>query len=104
MWSARSHLQRFVPMATRLASSQVLESLEHDGVAVLPNFITGTTLEEMQEAFRAVLRRPRWNDFDGYEQTTPYQHMVQNVLTMHQGFVDAVLNPLVADTIREYIG
>ena len=91
-------------MATRLASSPVLESLEHDGVAVLPNFITGTVLREMQEAFRSVLQRPRWNDFDGYEQTMPYQHMVQNVLTLHQGFLDAALHPMVADTMREYIG
>lgn len=91
-------------MATRLASSQVLENLEHDGVAVLPNFITGPQLREMQESFKAVLRRMRWNDFDGYEQTMPYQHMVQNVLTLHQGFLDAALHPTIADTIREYIG
>src|SRR5687767_9923781 len=91
-------------MATHLATSQILESLEHDGVAVLPGFVSGTQLREMQEAFNAVLRRPRWNDFEGYEQTMPYQHMVQNVLVLHQGFVDAVLNPLVTETIRDYIG
>src|SRR5205807_1681447 len=50
------------------------------------------------------LRRLRWNDFDGYEKTELYRHMVQDVLTLDQGFVDAALHPRVKEALGEYIG
>lgn len=82
----------------------VLEQLDRDGVVVLPEFIHGRQLADMQRAFNSRLRRMRWNDFDGFEKTERFRHMVQDVLTLHQGFVDVALHPLVKDTLRAYLG
>jgi Phytanoyl-CoA dioxygenase (PhyH) len=82
----------------------ILEQLEKDGVAILPNFIQGETLANMQRAFEAQLQRLRWNNFDGYEKTERFRHMVENVLTLEQGFVDVAIHPLVKETLQGYIG
>jgi Phytanoyl-CoA dioxygenase (PhyH) len=90
------------PMLERPTS--VLDALETDGIAVLPNFVAPQHLESMQRSFAAMLRRMRWNDFDGYEMTEFSRHMVQNVLTLDQGFVDAPLHPVVKEAVFSYIG
>jgi hypothetical protein len=58
----------------------------------------------MQTAFEARLRRVRWNDFEGYTKTEFYRHMVNDVLTLAQGFVDLALHPIVKETLNAYIG
>jgi hypothetical protein len=58
----------------------------------------------MQQAFEVRLRRQRWNDCDGYEQTERFRRMVQNVLTLDQGFVDLALHPQVVEAVREHVG
>ncbi len=78
--------------------------LERDGVVLLPDLISAETLADMQAAFKARLKHLRWNDSDGYEKTEPHRHMVQDVLTLAQGFVDLALHPLVKQTLRDYIG
>jgi hypothetical protein len=90
--------------ATLVGSETVLSDLQRDGIAVLPGFIPQGQLTQVQMAFDTVLRRMRWNDFDGYEKNDKYRLMVQNVLTLEQGFVDAALHPVVKDVLREYIG
>lgn len=90
-------------MTTALASPFV-ERLRQDGIVLVPHLIKPDQLRSMQQAFAARLRHQRWNDVDGYERTERFRHMVQDVLTLDQGFVDAALDPLVCDTIREYVG
>jgi hypothetical protein len=58
----------------------------------------------MQRAFEVRLRRIRWNNFDGYQKTEPYRHMVEDILTVDQGFVDAALHPTVKQILRCYLG
>lgn len=82
----------------------VLDQLEKDGVAILPGFIQGEALENMQRAFESRLQRMRWNDFDGYEKTERFRHMVQDVLMLDQGFVDVAIHPVVKATLGSYIG
>ena len=82
----------------------ILEQLEMDGVAILPNFIQGETLTNMQRAFESRLQRLRWNDVDGYEKTERFRHMVQDVLLLEEGFVQVALHPVVKDVLRSYIG
>lgn len=77
--------------------------LERDGVVVLPHLLSASTLQSMQQAFRARLQNVRWNNFDGYQETEPYRHMVQDVLTLDQGFVDLVLHPLVKAILNRYL-
>ena len=83
---------------------QVLETLDRDGVAIVPAFATGSWLAGMQRAFRQSLARPRWNTFDGYRQTELFRHMVEDVLLLDQGFVDLAVHPLVAGAARGYVG
>jgi Phytanoyl-CoA dioxygenase (PhyH) len=78
--------------------------LERDGIVVIPDFLTPGQVASMQRVFETRLRRMRWNNFDGYERTERYRHMVEDVLTMDQGFLDAALHPVVKETLAAYLG
>lgn len=82
----------------------ILTTLEEDGVVPLPNLFAPEQLNAMQEAFNARLGRLRWNNLDGYEKTEPYRHMVEDILTLEQGFVDVALHPLVKQVLATYLG
>jgi len=85
-------------------SSQIAKELEKDGIARLPQLVSPETLKDMQSAFAGRLKALRWNDNDGYERTERFRLMVQDVLTLAQGFVDSALHPLVKEALREYLG
>src|SRR5436305_91766 len=85
-------------------SGSLVQQLEKDGIVLIPDLLTVEQLRGMQQAFTGRLARMRWNDVDGFEMTERYRHMVQDVLTLDQGFVDAALDPRVAETVREYVG
>ena len=82
----------------------LVTELEENGIVLLPNLLTKAQLSGMQRTFAARLRRMRWNDFDGYEKTELYRHMVQDVLTHDQGSVDLALHPIVKEVLGEYLG
>ena len=84
--------------------ASIVETLERDGVVVLPEFASGAWLAGMQRAFRQQLARRRWNTFDGYRQTELFRHMVEDVLRLDQGFVDLAVHPIVGGVAREYVG
>jgi hypothetical protein len=50
------------------------------------------------------LTHMRWSNVEGYEKTERFRHMVQDVLTLDEGFVDLALHPLVTGLLRHYIG
>jgi Phytanoyl-CoA dioxygenase (PhyH) len=78
--------------------------LETNGIIVLPKLLSPDQLREMQTAFEVRLRQIRWNNFEGYSQTEPYRHMVEDVLLLEQGFVDLALHPLVKRILTRYLG
>jgi hypothetical protein len=82
----------------------LLKQLETDGVVRLPHLVSDEALRDMQQAFADRLGRMRWNNCDGYERTERYRFMVQDVLTLAQGFVDLALHPLVQAVLRAYVG
>ena len=84
--------------------NQLASKLDADGVVLLPQLLPPTTLRAMQAAFDSRLRTLRWNNFDGYQKTEPYRHMVEDVLLLEQGFVDLVLHPLVKGVLNKYLG
>jgi Phytanoyl-CoA dioxygenase (PhyH) len=84
--------------------SPLLQQLERDGIAMVPGLVTPQQLRSMQAAFATRLKHLRWNDVDGYEKTERYRHMVQDVLTLDQGFVDAATDPIVTEALRAYVG
>jgi hypothetical protein len=83
---------------------ELVSRLDQDGIVVLPELVSPPVLSAMQRAFAARLRRLRWNNFDGYQKTEPYRHMVEDVLVLDQGFVDLVLHPLVKNILNRYLG
>jgi hypothetical protein len=85
-------------------SNNLVKQLEDDGIAQLPRLLSSEQLGSMQTAFETRLRRMRWNDFEGYTKTESYRHMVNDVLTLAQGFVDLALHPTVKETIHAYVG
>jgi hypothetical protein len=85
--------------AARLAAE-----LEQNGIVMLPRLLNDEQLSGMQRAFEVRLRRLRWNNFEGYQKTEPYRHMIEDVLTLDQGFVDAALHPLVKEILTRYLG
>jgi hypothetical protein len=80
------------------------DRLDRDGIVVLPNLLTPKQLEGMQRAFASRLLRLRWNNFEGYEKTEPYRHMVEDVLLLDQGFLDLAIHPVVKSIVKRYLG
>ena len=78
--------------------------LERDGLVRLPQILTPPQLQGMQQAFHARLQRMSWNDVSGFERTEMYRHMIQDVLTLDQGFLDVAIHPLVKQILSEYLG
>jgi len=78
--------------------------LDRDGIVLLPPLLTEDQLSSMQTAFVARLTNLRWNNFDGYEKTEPYRHMIEDVLLLDQGFVDLALHPIVKNIVKNYVG
>src|SRR5262249_34718414 len=82
-----------------------LADVEREGIAVLPaDFLTPGQLAGMQRGFASRLGRLRWNDLDGYEKNDRYRHMLNDLLTLDQAFVDVALHPVIKETARRYIG
>jgi hypothetical protein len=78
--------------------------LETNGIVVLPNLLKPEQLHGMQQAFEARLRQMRWNNFDGYQKTERFRHMIEDVLLLDQGFLDLALHPLVKQILNRYLG
>jgi hypothetical protein len=58
----------------------------------------------MQRAFATRLTGVRWNNFEGYQKTERYRHMVEDVLLLDQGFVDLAVHPLIKQVLNRYLG
>src|SRR5262245_3814553 len=81
------------PADDRLAEKLAAE-LDQNGIVVLPPLFSPEQLRDMRKAFETRLHGIRWNDLDGYEKE-PLRRVVQDVLTVEQGFVDLAVHPLV---------
>ena len=86
----------FTSSDTRVAEN-LAAKLDTDGIVLLPDLVSTETLNQMQHAFDTRLRRVRWNNFEGYQRTEQFRHMVEDVLLLDQGFVDAVLSTTFSD-------
>lgn len=83
---------------------EIVAALERDGVVRMPDLFVHEQLTAMQQAFNARLGQLRWNNVNGYERTELYRQMVEDVLTLEQGFVDVAVNPIVKQVLRRYLG
>jgi hypothetical protein len=81
----------------------LVAELEEHGVVQLPPLFIPDQLIAMRKAFEAKLTGIRWNDLDGYE-GEPLRHVLQDVLTLEQGFVDLAVHPYIIKTLARYIG
>ena len=85
-------------------AQKLLTQLDRDGIVLLPGLLSPQQLSGMQRAFESRLLRLRWNNFDGYERTEPYRHMIEDVLVLDQGFLDLAIHPLVKQIVSAYLG
>ncbi len=85
-------------------ADSLAQELESNGIVVLPAIVSPDQLRGMQVAFASRLERMRWNNFEGYQRTELYRHMVEDVLLLDQGFVDLALHPLVNEILKRYLG
>lgn len=83
---------------------QLCKELDQNGIVLLPRLISDEQLNSMQLAFEARLQRLRWNNFDGYEKSEPYRHMIEDVLVLDQGFLDVAIHPIVKAVVKAYLG
>jgi hypothetical protein len=83
---------------------ELCTQLERDGIVLLPVLFSAVQLAGMQRAFEARLQHVRWNNFDGYEKTEPYRHIIEDVLLLDQGFVDLAIHPMVKGIVKSYLG
>ncbi len=96
--------ERPEPAVDKSLVESLAAKLEEDGLVVLPNLLSSEQLSGMQQTFDIRLHRLRWNNFDGYHKTEPYRHMVEDVLLLHQGFVDMALHPIIRAVLNMYLG
>src|ERR1700730_16144474 len=92
------------PAVDQATVNRLFAELDTNGSVVLPNLLSAEQLCGIQKAFETKLRRLRWNNFDGYQKTETYRHMVEDVLLLDQGFVDLALHPLVKQILTRYLG
>jgi|ERR1051325_9133606 hypothetical protein len=78
------------------------KQLKKDGLVRLPPLVDAERLKAMQSGFRARLGAMRCNNIDGYEKEL-HRHVVQDVLTVDQGFVDIGLHPIVKGVLQRYL-
>lgn len=97
------HQTGATPMTDHSNVDKLVAELRQNGIVALPDLVGPECLKDMQAAFRARLRRMRCNDLDGYEKEM-YRHVIQDVLTVAQGFVDIALHPIVKRVLTEYLG
>lgn len=90
--------------AGEATTDQLFLELDTNGIVLLPNLLSAQQLRGMRKAFETKLRRLRWNNFDGYQKTEAYRHMVEDVLLLDQGFVDLALHPCVKQILSRYLG
>jgi len=91
------------PSADPSRVDQTVAELEQNGIVVFHDLISSEQLAGMQRAFISRLKRLRWNNFEGYEKER-YRHVINDLLTIDQGFVDVAIHPIVQQTLRRYIG
>jgi len=84
--------------------SHYVDELRTNGIVALPQLVSADQLFNMQSAFAARLLRMRWNNFEGYEKTEPYRHVIEDVLLLDRGFLDVAIHPLVKGVVRAYLG
>lgn len=92
------------PQVETGAVARIVKELEEQGAVRLDSLMPPGSLRDMQAAFESRLQRLRFSDCDGYERTERFRLMVQDVLTLAQGFVDLALHPLVKAVLNEYLG
>ncbi len=92
------------PAVDTATVERLFAELDTNGIVVLPTLLSAAQLRGMQTAFESKLRRLRWNNFDGFQLTETYRHMVEDVLLLDQGFVYLALHPLVKQILTRYLG
>ena len=84
---------------------QTTETLERDGIVVLPNFLQGAALASIQDSFTRALEWPAFNTRSGYEMIEKWRVQLENLLLIDPHcYSDCALHPLVTEVVRRHVG
>ena len=86
------------------STDTILATLEQDGVAMLPRFVSDQDLHAMQVCFDNELKNPRWNTNSGYQQNEKWRLLVEDVLALDPAFLSLAINPVVQKVFNQYLG
>ncbi len=90
---------------TAADAASVTETLDRDGIVVLPNFLHGEALASIQDSFTRALARPSFNTWSGYEMMEKWRIQLENLLMIDPHcYSDCALHPLITEVMRRYIG
>src|SRR5215203_4925232 len=101
---AESELRTVGASQHRSEVERLCSELDRNGIVHMPRLLSDEQLASMQRAFAARLRNLRWNNFEGYEKSEPYRHVLEDVLLLDQGFVDLAIHPIVKAVVKNYLG
>lgn len=87
-----------------LLHENLFSQLKDQGVVVLPDLIKSEQLSAMRNAFECQLQQPSFNAWQGYHQTDRRRLMLDQLLTVEQGFVDVALLSLLQVLVKRYLG
>lgn len=80
------------------------ETLDRDGVVILPERVPDAQLALMRRSFAQRVSHRALNHTTGYHASDPYRRIVEDVLLLDAGFVQAALHPQVLGLVRAYLG
>ncbi len=91
-------------LTAEMSSASLLDTLDRDGVAMLPALLEPAQLAGLQKSFDRVLERPSFNTWAGFEQNEKWRLLVENALTVDPAVVRLALHPLLKPILRTYLG
>ena len=84
--------------------STILEDLNKDGISVLEGWIDSNSLADMQTAFEGILKKPRFNTTNGYQQNEKWRVLVEDLLTLSKAFYFPIFNQELLSVLSSYLG
>ena len=83
---------------------KLIQTLEEDGIVLLPELLAESELSAMQASFDMELKQPRWNTSSGYQQNEKWRLLLEDVLTLDPAFLTLAIHPLARSIFSQYIG
>ena len=80
--------------------------MEHKSLLDQPyeSRVDSNSLTDMQTAFEGILKKPRFNTTNGYQQNEKWRVLVEDLLTLSKAFYFPIFNQELLSVLRSYLG